>query len=50
MIVCTWNVRGLGGRIKKRKVRELIGRCRVDVLAIQETKLEKVDRSLVTRL
>jgi exonuclease III len=50
MIVCTWNVRGLGGRIKKRKVRELIGRCRVDVLAIQETKLEMVDRSLVTRL
>jgi exonuclease III len=50
MIVCSWNVRGLGGRIKKRKVRELIGRNMVDVLAIQETKLEVVDKKLVTRL
>jgi hypothetical protein len=40
----------LGGRIKKRKVRELIGSCRVEVLAIQETKLEVVDKKLATRL
>ncbi|MCI04131.1 hypothetical protein A2U01_0025175 [Trifolium medium] len=30
---------GLGGRVKRRKVRELVRRERVDLLALQETKL-----------
>jgi exonuclease III len=39
MRVCTWNVRGLGGRIKMKKVRELVCREKIDVLAIQESKI-----------
>jgi exonuclease III len=50
MIVCSWNVRGLGGRVKKQKLRQLINNQRVEVLAVQETKLEIVDHNLCARL
>jgi hypothetical protein len=50
MRTCSWNVRGLGGRIKKKKVKELILREKVDVLAIQESKLASVDHKLCSRL
>jgi exonuclease III len=50
MIVCSWNVRGLGGRIKKRKVKELITRERVEVMALQESKLGVVDKKLCSYL
>jgi exonuclease III len=46
MIVASFNVRGLGGSIKKRKVRELIFKNQIDFLAIQETKMESVNDSL----
>jgi exonuclease III len=45
MITCTFNVRGVGAD-KKRRVRELVGRERVEVLAIQETKLSSVNFAL----
>jgi exonuclease III len=47
MIICSWNVRGLGGRVKKRKVKELIIREKVEVMAIQETKLGVIDKKNV---
>jgi exonuclease III len=50
MRICSWNVRGLGGRIKKEKVKELILREKLDVLAIQESKLASVDKNLCARL
>jgi hypothetical protein len=46
MIVVYFNVRGLGGSIKKRKVRDLVFKNQIDFLAIQETKLETVSDSL----
>ncbi|MCH81287.1 hypothetical protein A2U01_0002072, partial [Trifolium medium] len=50
MIVCSWNVRGLGGRVKKQKLRQLIFRQKVEVMAVQETKLEVVDHKFCARL
>lgn len=47
MIVGTFNVRGLGGRIKKRRVREVISSNHLDFVALQETKLEVVFEALV---
>lgn len=46
MIVSTFNVRGLGGRINKSKVCELVRQNNIDFLALQETKLEEVTPSL----
>jgi exonuclease III len=42
MIVLSFNIRGLGGRMKRRRIRELVREHNVDFLAIQETKLEVV--------
>jgi exonuclease III len=50
MIICSWNVRGLGGRVKKRKVKELIIREKVEVMAIQETKLGVIDKKMCSQL
>jgi exonuclease III len=46
MIVSTFNARGLGGVVKRRRIRELIRNHRIEFLAIQETKLEEVSESL----
>jgi len=46
MIMTTFNVRGLGGRVKKNKIRELVRQHNVDFLALQETKLEVITPSL----
>jgi exonuclease III len=46
MIVVSYNVRGLGGQIKRRKLRELVKNHNVDFLAIQETKLNSVSDQL----
>ncbi|PNX56749.1 cytochrome p450, partial [Trifolium pratense] len=50
MIVASLNVRGLGGSVKKRKVRDLIFQNQIDFMAIQETKLENVDEKLCVGL
>jgi exonuclease III len=46
MIVLSFNIRGLGGRVKRRRIRELVREHKVDFLAIQETKLEVISDSL----
>jgi hypothetical protein len=46
MIVCSFNIRGLGGRIKKKCIKDLIHREKVDFMAIQETKLESIYEAL----
>jgi exonuclease III len=43
MITCSYNVRGLGGGVKRRRIRELVNKERLDVLALQETKLGSVE-------
>jgi len=46
MIIGSFNVCGLGGRIKKRKVREFVSSNQLDCLLVQETKLCEVSESL----
>lgn len=46
MKIISYNIRGLRGRIKKRKVREMVVSQKHDMLSIQESKLEGVDRKL----
>jgi exonuclease III len=46
MIIATFNVRGLGGRVKKNKICELVRLNNLDFLAIQETKVAEVTPSL----
>jgi exonuclease III len=46
MIIASFNVRGLGGRIKKSRVCDLIFKNHIDFLAVQETKMESVTDKL----
>jgi hypothetical protein len=46
MIIGSFNVRGLGGRIKKRKVKDFVSSNHLDCLLIQETKLSSVSEGL----
>jgi len=46
MIVTTFNVRGLGGRVKRSKIYELVRQNKIDFLALQETKLGDITPSL----
>jgi exonuclease III len=46
MIISTFNVRGLGGRIKKNKIHDLVRKNNLNFLALQETKLVEVTPSL----
>jgi exonuclease III len=50
MITSSFNIRGLGGRVKRRKVRELVRREKVELLALQETKVANVDSSFCRSL
>lgn len=50
MIVSSFNIRGLGGALKKKKIKELIRNHGVDFMAIQETKLENVSPELCYNL
>jgi hypothetical protein len=47
MIVGTLNVRDLGSRVKRWKIRESIISEKLDFLALQESKLESVSDSLI---
>jgi hypothetical protein len=44
------NVRGLGAGLKRRRIRELVRGEKVEVLALQETKVEGVDRRFCSAL
>jgi hypothetical protein len=46
MIVVSLNNRGMGSRVKNKKLKELVGLERVDFLALQETKLEEATYSM----
>jgi exonuclease III len=37
MRVCFWNIRGLGGKGRRRQLREMIFKQRIDVICLQET-------------
>jgi exonuclease III len=46
MIVVSYNIRGLGGRVKRRSIRELVRAQKADFIALQESKLEVVSDAL----
>jgi exonuclease III len=46
MIIGSFNIRGIGGRIKKSKVRKFISSNHLDCVLLQETKLSIVSESL----
>lgn len=50
MIVLSFNIRGLGGRNKINKIKELVRNHKVDFLAIQETKMEDFTSSFCYNL
>lgn len=50
MIIGSMNIRGLGGRIKKKKIRTLISHNKLQFVAIQETKLESLEDGLCESL
>lgn len=50
MIVSTFNIRGLEGRLKRNKIRSLVSSHNIDFIAIQETKLEVVSVGLCRSL
>lgn len=40
------NIGGLGGRIKKKEVRDMVKVQKPDMICLQESKVERVDRNL----
>lgn len=46
-VLLNWNVRGLNNQARRGVVRNLVSDTRATIVALQETKLEMVDRSLV---
>ncbi|XVF06607.1 hypothetical protein REPUB_Repub06bG0063800 [Reevesia pubescens] len=45
-----WNLKGLGSGIKSSKVSELVHNFKIDILLIQETKLEVITENLIRRI
>jgi hypothetical protein len=45
--ILTWNVRGLNEEKKRLKVRRLLSQWKVDIVCLQETKLELITQGLV---
>ncbi|KAL8479431.1 hypothetical protein ACS0TY_026354 [Phlomoides rotata] len=50
MKILSYNIRGLGGKAKKKEISILVNKWKVDACCIQETKLEKVEEKLCKRL
>jgi hypothetical protein len=48
--ILSWNVRGLNEGKKRLKVRRLLNQWKVDIVCLQETKLEVITTSLVQSL
>ncbi|XVF10646.1 hypothetical protein REPUB_Repub07fG0200300 [Reevesia pubescens] len=47
MKLITWNIRGLGRREKRRAVRNVVISIKPDMIFLQETKREEVDRRII---
>jgi hypothetical protein len=50
MIIASINIRGLGGVVNRKYLKELVRKERLDFLAIQETKLEALSDNLCYNL
>ena len=45
--ILSWNVRDLNGKDKRLQIKKLLRTLRVDIVFLQETKLEWITRGLV---
>jgi endonuclease/exonuclease/phosphatase family metal-dependent hydrolase len=43
MKIISWNIRGLGGMVKRKEVRKLVGEQIPSIVCLQETKQEHCD-------
>lgn len=50
MIIVTWNVRGPRGPERRRWVRHLIEQEKIDIIMLQETKLESISNSALRKI
>ena len=50
MKIISWNVRGLGGALRRMVVKEMIRRQKVQITLIQETKLKEVNEKIVKEI
>lgn len=50
MLLLSWNIRGLGSSIKKRFLFKLLKKQKPDIILVQETKLDKVERIVIQRM
>jgi exonuclease III len=50
MRIISWNIRGLGGLVKRKEVRKLVGEKNPSIVCLQETKLHLCDDFLCSSL
>lgn len=50
MNIVSWNVRGIGGQIKRATVKDMLRNFRADIELLQETKLSSVSQSVVKEI
>lgn len=50
MKIISWNARGLSSCNKRGAIKEILSKENPDLVVIQETKREYIDRKLVSRL
>lgn len=48
--ILSWNVRGLGNRDRRRMVKEMVQRSKADLVLVQESKLEIVNRMIISEI
>lgn len=48
--IITYNIMGLGGRMKKREIKQMVMSQKHDLVCLQYSKLASVDRSLCSQL
>jgi exonuclease III len=48
--ILSWNMRGLNEEKKRLRVRRLLRQCKVDIVCLQEKKLEMITHGLVQSL
>ena len=50
MNILSYNIRGLGRGIKCASIRNLVGKHKIHLLCLQETKRDSIDRALCQAL
>lgn len=50
MKLISYNIRGLGGKVKKKEIQKLVREQKPNMLCVQETKMEVVDRKVCAQL